>query len=363
MTNDFTNESPCVNVANDKLTRNFKKIDKDRILNIEKYNILPVGTDEIFVKIKDNNTHYISNYGRCLSITDGARLLHGSINTYGKLVYSIPVWIDNEKIWRNRTADKLVVEHFFECKLNHCVDYIWHSGNNKEDNYYRNLYVVKLKSYKALQRFVLNGGIDTEEKILELANTNAINEPTVYGVGYWGMQDVDVHDKNYIRWYNMLGRCYNEKYQERQPKYVGCSVADEWHNFSNYNKWIEENYYTVDDEPMELDKDILHKGNRVYSPDNCIFVPKCINGLFISAKATRGEYPIGIDKVKQGFRVRVNHSGKQTVFGCYDNIVDAFRKYKEEKEKLIQGMAEKYKDKIPQKLYDAMMNWAVEYDD
>lgn len=361
MTNGNKNESPCVDMANNK--RNFRKIDEQNILDIEKYDILPIGTDETFVKIKYNNTHYISNYGRCVGITDRVRVLNGSVNENGKLYYSIPIWIDNEKVWKNYIADRLVVEHFFDCELVEHRDYIWHSGYNLEDNYYQNLYVMGLKPYKALKRFVLNGGIDTEEKILEIANTNAVNESTVYGVGYWGMPNVDVHDNTYIRWYNMLGRCYSEKYQKRQPSYIDCSVCDEWHNFSNYKKWIEENYYTVDDEAMEVDKDILHKGNTVYSPDNCIFVPKSINGLFVNAKASRGDCPIGIDRIKAGFRVRLNHGGKQTIFGCYDNIVDAFEKYKEEKEKLIQEVAEKYRGKIPQKLYDAMMNWVVEYDD
>lgn len=363
MKNEVIKRSPYKSVANKVESRKLRMIDKNDILDIEKYNILPIGTDEVFVKIKNSNTHYISNYGRCVGITNKAFLLNGSINANGKLVYSIPIWIEDERIFKNMVADRLVIEHFFECELVDRKDYIWHSGYNIEDNYYLNLYVMELKPYKALKKFVLNGGIDTEQIILEMAKTNAINQPTVYGVGYWGMPNVDVHDNTYIRWHNMLGRCYSEKYQERQPNYIDCSVAEEWHNFANYKKWIEENYYTVDDEPMEVDKDILHKGNRLYSPDNCVFVPKCINSLFVNSKATRGEYPIGIDKVKQGFRVRINSEGKQKVFGCYDNIIDASDKHKNEKEKLIQEMAEKYKDKIPQKLYDAMMNWNVEYDD
>ena len=263
-------------------TRKIRKIDENCILNIEKHNILPIGTDEVFVKIKDCTTHYISNYGRCVSVTDKAKLLNGFMNDNDKLCYSIPYWVENERIWKCLVADRLVVEHFFECELSDHTDFIWHSGYNKEDNYYLNLYVMGMKPYKALKKFVLNGGIDTEEVVLNMIKTNAINEPTVYGVGYWGMPDVDVKDNTYIRWYNMIGRCYSEQYQKRQARYVDCSVAEEWHNFSNYKKWIEENSYTVDDEPMEVDKDILHKGNRVYSPENCIFAPKCINSLFVS---------------------------------------------------------------------------------
>jgi hypothetical protein len=122
----------------------------------------------------------------------------------------------------------------------------------------------------------------------------------------------------------------------------------------------------VNDEVMEVDKDILHKGNKVYSSDNCIFAPKSINNLFINAKASRGDLPIGIDRAKNGtFRVRVRKmdKGRQSIIGYYDNIVEAFEVYKENKEKLIKETAYKYKDKIPKKLYEAMMNWVVEYDD
>ncbi len=366
MNNEKFNESPCTNMATAKVTRVLRKIEEKDILDIEKYNILPIGTDEMFVKIKYNNTHYISNYGRCVGITDKVKFIYGFINKSGRLTYDIPVWVKNEKIWKKITADKLVVEHFYDYELNTHKDFIWHSGNSLEDNYYRNLYVMERKPYTILRRFVENGGVDTEEKILEIANSKASDEPTVYGVGYWGMSDVDVHHWTYIKWTNMLMRCYSEAFHKKQPNYIGCTVCDEWFNYSNYKKWCEENYYTVEDEVIEVDKDILHKGNTVYSPNNCVFAPKSINSLFINAKASRGNLPIGIDRAKNGsFRVRVRKLGKkgQSVIGYYDNIIDAFEVYKENKEQLIQDTANKYKDKIPKKLYDAMMNWVVEYDD
>ena len=29
----------------------------------------------------------------------------------------------------------------------------------------------------------------------------------------------------------MLERFHDSKYQEKRPTYIGCSVAEEWHNF------------------------------------------------------------------------------------------------------------------------------------
>ena len=67
MYNDDLMVSPCADMANKKIVRKYKEIEPDRILDIEKYGILPIGTDEIFVLIENSNTHYVSNYGRCIA--------------------------------------------------------------------------------------------------------------------------------------------------------------------------------------------------------------------------------------------------------------------------------------------------------
>ena len=66
---------------------------------------------------------------------------------------------------------------------------------------------------------------------------------------------------------------------------MDCSVYEGWHNFQNFAKWYEDNYYEIEEEQMHLDKDILVKGNKVYSPDTCVFVPETINGLFVKSNA------------------------------------------------------------------------------
>jgi len=122
---------------------------------------------------------------------------------------------------------------------------------------------------------------------------------SVYNVGYMGEGKYKstlngLHTKKYDVWLNMIHRCYNKDKKERYKPYEGCSVCDEWHNFQTFAKWYDENYYKVDKERMELDKDILIKGNKVYSPKTCIIVPQYINSLFTKREAQRGEYPIGV---------------------------------------------------------------------
>ena len=90
-----------------------------------------------------------------------------------------------------------------------------------------------------------------------------------------------IKKESYKVWYSMLQRCYKECYINK-PTYKDCTVCDEWLCFENFEKWYNENYYEVDDEIMNLDKDILVKGNKIYSPETCCFVPKRINILFVN---------------------------------------------------------------------------------
>lgn len=99
----------------------------------------------------------------------------------------------------------------------------------------------------------------------------------------------------YRTWRSMLKRCYFAKYQDRQPTYKGCSVSDEWLTFSVFKSWME----CQDWEGMQLDKDILFEGNKVYSAETCVFVTPIVNSFTIDSGATRGEWLIGVCLVKE----------------------------------------------------------------
>ena len=120
---------------------------------------------------------------------------------------------------------------------------------------------------------------------------------------------------------------------------------------------------------MCLDKDILIKGNKIYSPNTCIFVPKRINTLFIKCDKARGNLPIGVskreeNKYKNSYRAKCrNIYGKRITSKTYKNPIECFYEYKKIKEQTIKDAADLYKDKIPNKLYDAMYNWKVEVND
>lgn len=77
----------------------------------------------------------------------------------------------------------------------------------------------------------------------------------------------------YKKWGSMLMRCYSEKYHKRFPAYKNCTVCEEWLIFSNFRKWMA----SQDWGGKHLDKDLLVEGNKVYSPETCVFISKRVN--------------------------------------------------------------------------------------
>lgn len=171
--------------------------------------------------------------------------------------------------------------------------------------------------------------------------------------------------KSYNTWKLMIHRCYNTKEYERAPTYQKCSVCDEWLYYSNFEQWWNKNYYEINNQEMNLDKDILIKGNQVYSPQTCVIVPKDINMLFVQRGAKRGCLPIGVTYFKRDkkYMASVCKYGKQHYLGLYDTPTEAFKVYKQSKEQYVKEVAEKYKDKIPKELYEAMYKWEVKITD
>ena len=191
------------------------------------------------------------------------------------------------------------------------------------------------------------------------------------GVGYIGEGEHKVCENGkdthiYKVWIGMLKRCYDEN-ANRYDLYggSGATVCEEWHNFQNLAEWYEENYYQVGNERMEIDKDILIKGNKIYSPQTCIIVPRTINSLFIKSNSIRGDYPIGVSKgrTEGKFAVRCNYRGREKGLGEYFTIKEAFNVYKYFKENYIKEVADEYKPYIPKELYDAMYRYKVEITD
>jgi len=189
----------------------------------------------------------------------------------------------------------------------------------------------------------------------------AIRNPlhkSVCGVGYTG---IGVYKNSKIRniWNDMITRCYDAKTQINSPSYKECFVVESWHNFQNFAAWYEENYT----EGFHLDKDILIKGNKVYGPDTCDFVPREINNIIVKSDKIRGKYPIGVCRQGEKYLAQLHIEGKTTYLGIFNTPEEAFATYKKAKEKRVRQLANKWKKKISIKIYQALMNYRVEITD
>lgn len=196
--------------------------------------------------------------------------------------------------------------------------------------------------------------------------------PSVYGVGYIGVgkyksrENCNKKDNNYYEdWLDLLKRGFDDKYKEKRPTYKDVTVNEECFCLQNFGVWWENNYYEIEGEQMCIDKDILCKGNKEYSFNTMIFVPQRINSLFVKRDACRNDLPIGVSYHKETnkYMARCQTLEHQKYLGLYNTPEEAFIAYKKFKEQYIKQVADEYKDKIPQRLYDAMYAWTVEIDD
>lgn len=198
--------------------------------------------------------------------------------------------------------------------------------------------------------------------------------PSVHGVGMTGNKyPIRINGglvKEYNVWRHMLARCFNKKFKEENSSYENVSCCKEWLLFENFYEWIhsQENFDKwLHNNKWAIDKDILIKGNKVYSPETCCLVPQNVNNLFIKQYDIRGEYPIGVsyNENKRKYDVHCSLNHKCIYLGSFTTLEEAFYVYKKYKEDVIKQIAQEEfnKGNITQNCYEAMLNYEVEITD
>lgn len=185
--------------------------------------------------------------------------------------------------------------------------------------------------------------------------------PVVCGVGFVGFGDhlasiKRKHTPAYIAWKDMLKRCYNPKYHARFPTYIGCSVIEDWHNFQIFAEWFEKQYR---EEGWHLDKDLIVRGNKIYSETTCALIPHQLNNLLTNSQGEKGVLPKGVARHGDGYIAQIRVDGENCHLGVYPTADEAFQSYRDAKERNIKRMAEKWKSLIDIRVYDALMSYDV----
>ena len=188
----------------------------------------------------------------------------------------------------------------------------------------------------------------------------------IYGVGvndYPASTKVDgVEIKEYRVWKDMLKRCHSEKYKSKEPSYIGTSCDPDWLHFSKFLKDVKDVPFAFES-GYHLDKDVLGDG-KYYSKETVCFIPSELNTLLSSFTRRNKNKPLCVRKWSENsYSAIVSIKKKQVTLGCYKTPEEAFRVVKEHKEVYIKEMAEKWKDKIDDKVYQSLLQWKIEIDD
>ena len=223
---------------------------------------------------------------------------------------------------------------------------------------------VKIRFLDGTETFVSSGNLRKGR----VKNPNKINK--LYGVAEC---DVVVNRsdeegyKAYTLYRSLITRVYDEKFLLRNENYKDVSVCDTCLQFSNFKSDVfkMKGFDKSISDKWELDKDLLSEGNKVYSPETCCFVPPEINSLLVKGNNTRVKCLIGVrfNKKLSKYQADVSKNGDKVYLGLYNTEIEAFQAYKKAKESYIKEVSCRWKDKIDEKVYKALLVWEIEEND
>ena len=235
--------------------------------------------------------------------------------------------------------------------------------------------VLKYNNAKNVEIQFLKTGYETTVELgnIKKGDVKDPYSPSVYGVGIVGTKYPSavngVKTKEYKLWQSMLKRCYSESLHLKHPTYEGCEASENFKYYEYFYEWCNKQIgfgNKGDGNPFHLDKDLLIKGNKIYSEDSCVFLPKEVNSLLVKRENMRGKYLIGVHwcNTKKVFISQVSkNKGKSEYLGSFNTELEAFNAYKEAKETFIKEQANDWKSQIDDRAYNALMNYTVEITD
>ena len=231
--------------------------------------------------------------------------------------------------------------------------------------------VLKYNDARNVEIQFLKTGYETTVELVSIRNGNVKDPylPSVFDVGIVGAKYPStvngVRTKEYVLWKSMLTRCYSTIHKKKNQTYIDCEVSDNFKSYEYFYEWCQ-SQVGFGNEGWHLDKDLLVKGNKVYSESTCVFIPSEINSVLTKCTASRGKYLIGVcwHNTNKAFVARVNkNKGKQEWLGVFNTEIEAFNAYKQAKETFVKELANKWKRQIDSRAYNALMNYNVEVTD
>lgn len=383
-----------------------QKISKDKCRPVEhpiKYKLKNVF--EVFVRVNDTENYWISNYGRCVNNLNCTRKYyehkegkcHYTVFEIERYIVSYPIKskcktkrpdksrekvekifqintpveecnrileemqnanerriyaMQESRCGRDTSPAGLVAEMFLARYKGRTK--VWHKDGDESNNWYKNLLTVSISDYKALKA----GEITWQELNLEQEYIEYENKASMQGYSVYN----DIRERcGYTKDNEKIGKCYDD-----------TTMWQGWLDDPKaFLKWYLEHYYECGDESMQVDKDLFGNGSGMYHPDFCCILPQGLNALLANSKKhyKDGETPDNVLPLGVRYSSRAGkYYGEITFTGAENTVMlsewdtpeEAFAEYKRMKQADILIVAAKYKEKVPRKVYEALLKVEVE---
>ena len=351
---------------------------------------------EVFVKIKDTENYWISNYGRCISLLkDGTFYLHKNDKTvsYIEVERSIVRYFllksgeiskrkgivedifrpgypkeECEKIFKEMQKDKTHSYKLIETNLSKTISTkilmarmflkqypgrcdVWHKDGNILNNWYKNLLMVSHEDYKKLMK----GTVTWQELNLEQEYIEYENKAS---------------GKAYRIYHGIAKRCGDTKCDNTVSScYDKVTLCQEWKdNPKAFVKWYLEHYYEVDGEEMDVDKDLFGSESKQYSPETCCILPKSLNSMLANCKKKKkgksNTFPFGVKynskKNKYYATIFISEFQQNIKLSYWDTPEEAFEEYRAMKLARIRTKILEYKNQLPDYIYKRLLKVDIE---
>lgn len=252
--------------------------------------------------------------------------------------------------------------------VKHLTNKVSYLGAEFETNRSGNCRIIEYKDFHNVTVEFDNPKFTVKTSLQNLKRGKVFNPltPILFNKGVFGIGNYSTADKReYYLWAGLLERACCPKFKAKHTTYENVTVCDEWLNFQNFASWCNtQKFFNAKDDKgkaYHLDKDILGKGCKIYSPETCRFIPQRLNKLLSTRQKMRGKYPLGVCYNKRASlyvaAIRVN--GKARHIGYFKDEQSAFQAYKQAKEDYIKEVAEDYFDLIDKDVYEALLSYSV----
>lgn len=302
-------------------------------------------SDEVLMKIVKAPKYFVSNYGRVIQKGNGCDYEIEPEWRNGKLA----VKVHSAKKEFYLSVDKLVAEAFLK-KDTAAMKIVWHLDNDELNCESTNLIYVNVDEYCRLvsQNIIIDKKTAARQVRYRIPSPIDIQACHIYkGIKERCRKDIDTGN------------------------YKDAQMSDEWANNRNtFIQWYQDNYYECDGESMAVDKDLLYPGNKLYAKERCVILPQALNSMLANCKKHKlkkakasNELPLGVrydHRLKTYYGVITPCGSNELLqLSHWDTPDEAFAEYREYKLVEIRKMADKYKEKVPDKVYQALLKVEV----